>query len=152
MKGGDKVNIVADWCEFELDFRFLPGMREKDLLMKIRGIIKRYAKDFNIEIEGIQAPYSINQGHPLVVYLKDAMHKSGIKPTIGGSEGATVITFFQRKNIPAVATGFGSSGCAHIADEFVLIDNLYRGALVLERFCKNINLIQLTKGNNHGRN
>jgi len=35
IRGGDKVNIVADWCEFELDFRFLPGSSAK-------GIIKKY--------------------------------------------------------------------------------------------------------------
>ena len=26
IQGGDKVNIVADWCEFEIDIRFLPNM------------------------------------------------------------------------------------------------------------------------------
>jgi len=136
IKGGDKVNIVADWCEFELDFRFLPGMRAKDLLSKIRCMIKRYSKDFKIELEGIQAPYNINERHPLVTQLKHAIRQIKMKPVIEGSEGATVITFFQRKNIPAVATGFGSGGCAHTADEYVKIDNLYKGALVLEQFLK----------------
>ncbi len=31
IKGGDKVNIVSDWCEFELDIRFLPGMSVKTI-------------------------------------------------------------------------------------------------------------------------
>ncbi len=64
------------------------------------------------------------------------MRKIKVKPIIKGSEGATVITFFQNKNIPAVATGFTSSGCAHTADEYAKIDNLYKGALVLEEFLK----------------
>jgi succinyl-diaminopimelate desuccinylase len=136
IRGGDKVNIVADWCEFELDFRFLPGMSGKDLLAILRRTAKKYAKKFQIEIEGIQAPYSIDERHPLITCLKNAMKKNKIKPMVKGSEGATVVTFFQDINIPAVATGFGSSGCAHIADEFVKIDNLYKGAVVLERFLK----------------
>lgn len=135
--GGDKVNVVADWCEFELDFRFLPGMSAKDLLKALKEAIRKHAKKFKIEIEGIQEPYYINQNHSLVKGFTQAMRKFKIKPRIKGSEGATVITFFQHKNIPAIATGFGSQGCAHTADEYVKIDNLYKGALVLEEFLKN---------------
>jgi len=136
IKGGDKVNVVADWCEFELDFRFLPGGNAGVLLRKVKNIIKRHSKKFKINVEGVQSPYRINEKHPLVLNLIKAMHKIKIKPIIEGSEGATVITFFQNKNIPAIATGFGSSGTAHTADEYVKIDNLYNGALVLEEFLK----------------
>ncbi len=136
IKGGDKVNIVADWCEFELDFRFLPGTDTRGLLKDIKRIIQKHAKKFKIEIEGIQKPYRIEETHALVAYLKKAMENSKIKPVIKGSEGATTITFFKRKNIPAVATGFGSGGCAHIVDEYAKIDNLYQGAEVLEEFLK----------------
>jgi acetylornithine deacetylase/succinyl-diaminopimelate desuccinylase family protein len=136
IKGGDKVNIVADWCEFELDLRFLPGMPEGKILKTVKKIIKKYAQRYIIEIEGIQKPYSIDRRHYLVHNLRTAMQKINVRPKIKGSEGATTITFFQNKNIPAVATGFGSSGCAHIADEYVKIDNLYKGALVLEEFLK----------------
>ncbi len=136
IKGGDKVNIVADWCEFELDFRFLPGMSAKGLLKDIKYIITKHTKKFKIEIEGIQKPYSISEAHSLIVCLKRAIKNFKVKPAIKGSEGATVITFFQDKNIPAIATGFGSRGCAHTADEYARIDNLYKGALVLENFLK----------------
>jgi len=136
IKGGDKVNVVADWCEFELDFRFLPGMSEKEILKVLEQIIHRYTRKFKIEIEGIQKPYRISETHPLVRHLTEAVRKVGLGPVIKGSEGATTITFFQDKNIPAVATGFGCGGCAHISDEYVKIDNLYKGALVLEEFLK----------------
>jgi succinyl-diaminopimelate desuccinylase len=137
IKGGDRVNIVADWCEFELDFRYLPGSHAKDWLKDIRDIIAKHTKKFKLEIEGIQEPYSIDKSHPLVVNLSKAMHRRKVKPLIRGSEGATVISLFQGKNIPAIATGFGTSGCAHILDEYVKINNLYKGALVLEEFLKN---------------
>jgi len=64
------------------------------------------------------------------------MKEIGVKPDIKGSEGATVITFFQRKNIPAIACGFGSKGLAHTADEYAKIDNLYKGTLALVEFLK----------------
>jgi len=137
IRGGDKVNIVADWCEFELDFRFLPGMTEKPFLRKLRNIIRKYTPSFKIEIEGVQKPYAIAKSHILVSQIARAMRELKITPRISGSEGATTITFFQDKFIPALATGFGSGGCAHTADEYVKIGNLCKGAKVLENFLKN---------------
>jgi succinyl-diaminopimelate desuccinylase len=137
IQGGDKVNVVADWCEFELDFRFLPGTSEKVLLRNLKNTLAKYSKDFSIEVQGIQAPYQIEEKHSLVSSLAAAMRKMNIKPRISGSEGATVITFFQKQNIPAIATGFGKEGCAHIADEYALLGSLYKGAQVLEEFLKN---------------
>ncbi len=136
IRGGDKVNIVADWCEFELDFRFLPGTEAEGLLKTVKDAIKKHTKKFKIEIEGMQKPYSINERHPLVIYLKSSMERLRVKPAIKGSEGATVITFFQNKNIPAVAFGFGSRGCAHTRDEYAKINNLFKGAHVLVDFLR----------------
>lgn len=136
IRGGDKVNIVADSCEFELDFRFLPGMSEQRILEKLKGLIRKYSARYKIEIEGIQKPYSIAQGHPLVSSLKAAMKKFKIKPRVTGSEGATTITFFQDKHIPAIASGFGTERCAHTPDEYAKIENLYKGAQVLEEFLR----------------
>lgn len=139
IKGGDKVNVVSDWCEFELDFRFLPGSNEKEILRSLRETIIKYTKNYKIEIQGIQAPYYIDPRHPLVSSLVSAMQSLKIKPRISGSEGATVITFFKKMNIPAIATGFGAEGCAHIADEYACLDNLYNGARVLKVFLKDYN-------------
>jgi len=134
--GGDKVNVVADWCEFELDLRFLPGSQARQLLKVIKSTAAKFAQKFSIEIEGIQQPYTIDKAHPLVKYLAAAARRVGVRPSIRGSEGATVITFFQEQHIPAVATGFGVEKCAHIADEYAKIDNLYKGAKMLEEFLK----------------
>ena len=96
----------------------------------------KYTKNYKIQIQGIQGPYYIDPGHPLVSSLVSAMQSLKIKPRISGSEGATVITFFKAMNIPAIATGFGTEGCAHIADEYACLDNLYKGAQVLVVFLK----------------
>jgi len=137
IRGGDKVNIVADWCEFELDFRFLPGTSGRDLLKELRDVIRKHAESFKIEVQSIQQPYLIKEDHLLVTTLKEAMCDLNVSPDIKGSEGATVITFFQHENIPAIATGFGSDGCAHTEDEYAKINNLYKGAQVIERFLTN---------------
>jgi succinyl-diaminopimelate desuccinylase len=136
IKGGDKVNVVSDWCEFELDFRFLPGSSEKEILRSLRKTISKYTSNYKIQIQGIQDPYEIDPAHPLVSSLVSAMKSLKIKPRISGSEGATVITFFKAMDIPAIATGFGTEGCAHIADEYASLDNLYNGSRVLVEFLK----------------
>ncbi len=137
IQGGDKVNVVADWCEFEADLRFLPGESSRKVLKDISRLAHKINPECRIEVEGIQEPFLICRKHSLVQGLIKAMQKSAVRPVITGSEGATTISFFQGKNIPAVATGFGSYGCAHMEDEYAEIKNLYKGAVVLEDFLKN---------------
>jgi acetylornithine deacetylase/succinyl-diaminopimelate desuccinylase family protein len=136
IRGGDKVNMVADWCEFEADLRFLPGMDARKILNQIGIAFCKTGSAFEIQINDIQQPYEIDTRHPMVRALQEAA--KGIAPgsKIKGSEGATVITFFQKKNIPAVATGYGASGTAHATNEYARINDLYLGARVLERFIK----------------
>ena len=142
IKGGDRVNIVADWCEFELDIRFLPGMSYRSILAQIKKIARRHASKFKIEIEAVQRPYSIDPKHVLVRNLTKALKQLNIKPIISGSEGATVMTLFQDRKIPALAFGFGTGGQSHVSNEYIKIDNLYKGAKALEIFLKHFNLCQ----------
>lgn len=134
IRGGDKVNMVSDWCEFEVDLRYLPGMSSKEILADVKRVIAKRAKRFNIKINGMQNPYEISRAHHLVGELLSAGEKytSGCK--LKGSEGATVITFFKDKNIPAVAWGFGARECCHVNDEYASIESLYNGAKALEEF------------------
>ncbi|MBI4982046.1 MAG: M20 family metallopeptidase [Candidatus Omnitrophica bacterium] len=136
IRGGDKVNIVADWCDFELDFRFLPQTSASELVKNLRLTIKKYTNKFKIEIDSIQQPYLIGEQHSLVRQMCLAMQVNKIPVRIKGSEGATVITFFQHQGIPAIATGFGEGGCAHSINEYARVDNLYKGSLALEQFLK----------------
>jgi acetylornithine deacetylase/succinyl-diaminopimelate desuccinylase-like protein len=112
-------------------------MKAQEILRNLKNTIKRHTNKFEIEVAGIQKYYSINEKHPLVKTIVNALNKLRIAPNISGSEGATTITFFQDKGIPAIATGFGVEGLAHCVDEYVRIDNLYKGAFVLEEFLKN---------------
>ena len=134
--GGDKVNMVPDWCEFEADLRFLPGMDAGRILSTIRGVFNRTKIPYAIHVHDIQQPYEIGRRHILVTSLEQASRPFVRRAAIKGSEGATVITFFQNLKIPAVATGYGSRGCAHATDEYVRLADLERGARSLENFVK----------------
>ncbi len=134
IRGGDKVNMVADFCEFSVDLRFLPGMSHKNILQRLRAVVASHAKQFKIEIDDMQYPYEISSQHPFVKNYMDELKAMRISAGLRGSEGATVMTFFQKHKIPAFATGFGASGTAHTTDEYARCSTLVKGAKLLERF------------------
>ncbi len=137
--GGDKTNIVADFCEFHFDTRYLPGTDPRDVLKDIKRIVRREIRTFEIETDDIQYPYEIRRDHPLVRLYTKSAKTEGQKALLKGSEGATVISFFKKMNIPAIATGYGTHNTAHITDEFAKVDILVKGARVLEAFVKGYN-------------
>ncbi len=142
IKGGDKVNMVADFCEFEVDLRFLPGMQPEEILSGIKDIIKKSAKKFKLEINGLQKPCEVKKEHPLVNTLIDVNKRLFGRCGLKGSEGATVISFFSERGIPAVATGFGLAGQAHTTDESVSINDLYNGARCLQEFLREFDKVE----------
>ncbi|MDO8674870.1 MAG: M20/M25/M40 family metallo-hydrolase [Candidatus Omnitrophota bacterium] len=136
IRGGDKVNMVADFCEFSLDIRFMPGMTASGIVKEVKVLIGQEAKKFKVIVDDSQKPYEINPKDPFVKTYVDVCRKMGFKAKLTGSQGATVITFFQDHGIPAFSTGWGSHGVIHANDEYADIKTLYNGARVLEAFLK----------------
>ena len=98
IKGGDKVNMVADFCEFSLDTRFMPGMKASQVIKEIKQIVASEAKRFKLVIDDLQQPYEIPANDPFVRTYVESAKKLGLKANLKGSEGATVITFFKKHN------------------------------------------------------
>jgi succinyl-diaminopimelate desuccinylase len=136
IRGGDKVNMVADFCEFALDIRFMPGMTAAGVLREVKQIVAKETKKFKIIIDDSQKPYQVDPKHPFVKTYVDVCRKMGITAELKGSQGATVITFFQDYGIPAFSTGWGAHGVIHANDEYAEISTLYNGARVLEAYLK----------------
>lgn len=143
--GGDRVNMVADWCEFELDIRFLPGMKKDKIIRILKDTIRSTTKKFTplekkpltgfkFEITASQDPCETKPDHILVRSLKESSLDIVKKYRLKGSQGATVMTFFDKCGIPSVATGFGSAKCAHTTNEYVSINNLIKGYHILKNF------------------
>jgi succinyl-diaminopimelate desuccinylase len=136
IRGGDKVNMVSDFCEFALDTRYLPGMSPQYIIKEIKKIIETETKKYKLIIDDLQLPYEIDKNHPYIKAYLETCRKMGCKATIKGSEGATVITFFKKHGIPAFATGFGAHNTAHSTDEYIYIKSLVKGTQALERYVK----------------
>ncbi|MCA9408971.1 MAG: ArgE/DapE family deacylase [Candidatus Omnitrophica bacterium] len=136
IKGGDKVNMVSDFCEFAFDHRFMPGMNPNEILKKIRSAVRKVTTNFKIKIDDIQMPYEIKKDHPHVKLFLNLARTMKCPAVAKGSEGATVITFFQKHKIAAFATGFGAHGTAHTNDEYIYVKSLYSGTKFLEQYIK----------------
>ncbi len=134
IKGGDKVNMVAEHCKFEADIRYLPGMDKDNILKAIEDIIRKHSKEYTITVDSQLDPYEIKSKEKIVEQLKQAFENKGKHAKICGSSGATVICEFKKYDIPAIATGFGIDKCMHAKDEYVIVDDLVKGAEVLEKF------------------
>jgi len=141
IRGGDKVNMVADFCEFSLDTRYLPGMKSAEVLAQIKSIVKSVTPKFKVVIDDLQQPYEIAPNHPFVRTYVATAQKMKIHAEVKGSEGATVITFFKKHGIPAFATGYGNKGTAHTTDEFARVSTLIKGAKLMECFIKDFDKV-----------
>ncbi len=141
IKGGDKVNMVADFCEFSVDIRFMPATDPKKVIQNVRKIISSVTDSFEFIIDDLQLPFEIDADDKYVELFVKTAKRLGVKPRLKGSDGATVISFFQKYGIKAFATGFGKSGTLHADDEFAEIKTLYKGAVVLEQFVKDYDQI-----------
>ena len=96
-------------------------------------------------------PAAREAGYTMGQYRKDpkkiaesfirSVEKVGRKAHLKGSDGATVISFFQHEGITAFATGFGKSGTLHANDEYAEIPTLYHGARALEQFVRDYDAI-----------
>ena len=114
----------------------MPGMTADGVLREVKAIISKETKDFKIIIDDAQKPYSIDPKHPFVKTYVDVCRRMGIEAKLTGSQGATVISFFQDYKIPAFSTGWGAHGVIHANDEYAVIKTLYDGARVLEAYLK----------------
>ena len=136
IKGGDKVNMVADFCEFSVDLRYMPGMDPKKVIAQVKSIARSVTPKYKMIIDDLQMPYEISEKDPFVRAFMKSAKAVGQKANLKGSDGATVISFFQHHGITAFATGFGKSGTLHANDEYADVKTLYHGTRLLERFIK----------------
>ncbi|MFA5008252.1 MAG: ArgE/DapE family deacylase [Candidatus Omnitrophota bacterium] len=136
--GGDKVNIVAGYAFFDIDIRYLPSMKEEDIVGGIEKIIKKQKIKYKIKILAHQKPIEIDKDIPVIKILRNVLKKNKVEGKLSPSFGATVITFLKDAGIESFAFGFGSKGNAHIKNESVKIDNLNKGIKVLREYVKQL--------------
>lgn len=137
IKGGAKVNEVADECHAMVDFRLLPGQCPETLLEELRGLIDRLrAEDEEFMPVDVQVsktchsrPWELTDDHPVVRAIREAAG-----PILGREPEWQGIVYGSRPPLWQVGEviHFGLAGGRnyHAEDESTCVDALIKGARV----------------------
>ena len=139
IQGGAASNIVPGKCTATVDFRRLPGESAENIVEGIRQAIAHVRSEeprarLSVEVVNDLPPTEVDRDSPLVKTIqKSAAEVLGRAPTVAGISGATVAKQFLAAGIPAVGFAPGDPDAAHIANEYIDIDELVAFAGVMLR-------------------
>lgn len=134
ISGGERVNVVADNCSFEIDIRFAKVQDKRKLIDAVREIARRKTKSFSLSVLAFQNPVCMDKNNLLFKILKSSLAKNKCRVKMKFCRGATVLNFLERKGIPSCVFGFGSKGQAHTSNEYAEIKKLTLGVKILKHF------------------
>src|SRR5690606_11607375 len=130
IRGGIAVNTVPDLCEFEFEYRNLPGMAPEAVLEQIRDYIdhtivpamQREHASGRVDLESLaRAPGLDAAEQAAITQLVRALTRDNeIRKVAYGTEAG----LFQAAGIPSVICGPGNIEQAHRPDEYVELAQL----------------------------
>jgi succinyl-diaminopimelate desuccinylase len=134
IQGGTKINVVADFCEAELDFRFgpsyTPDFLEK-LVARACKILKNPCEGAYEEIHRLPA-LETQIDHPFIQNLGKELETLGKEPKITGLTYATDAAIaIPAWEIPFLIFGPGDQEALHIVDEWVSFQETITAAQLL---------------------
>ncbi|MBI2684556.1 MAG: M20/M25/M40 family metallo-hydrolase [Actinobacteria bacterium] len=128
ISGGTAINCVADFCELDIDVRYLPDQDPAEVLRQIRSV-----GDWEIDVLLQIPPADLDPDHPSVRLLLAAVPDGIGDVRATGRDGASEAVAFLAAGIPAVE--FGPRGAGHHGPaEYVDIPSLSTYSAALEAF------------------
>ncbi|HET8522216.1 MAG TPA: M20 family metallopeptidase, partial [Thermomicrobiales bacterium] len=130
MTGGVKENVVPDLCSVYIDRRVVPGEDPKECVAEIKAVAEQAIADFpgvTVDVQpATQGRPAIlaDPASPLVQGMTAANRYLGLNPEPSGFSMATDGRFFVAAGYPTIIYGPGDPKIAHIADEWVGIDEV----------------------------
>ncbi|MCB0473214.1 MAG: acetylornithine deacetylase [Flavobacteriaceae bacterium] len=142
--GGIATNVVADHTYFEWDVRVIP----KDSIQEIIEDYFEHCKQREQEVQQVFPKFRIENTivHPAVPPLDTDEHDSivAITQKITGNSTWNAVAYaaeagqFDEAGFETIICGPGSIAQAHRADEFIAIDQLYKGVKMLENLIEEL--------------
>lgn len=121
MEAGPKVNMIASYCNFSVDFRLPIGILSADLFSFIDRLRDRY--DFDYEPVMVNEPnWCAPDGRLCNLVVRNAELVTGIKPVKGIGIGNTDARLWRYRKIPAIVYGPTGAGMGGI-DEHVSVES-----------------------------
>lgn len=144
IRGGVAHNIVPRDCEFQFEFRYLPGGDPDALIDEIetyaRSVLepemKGVAPDASIEIErSVDVPgLDVDADHELAALARSLARNDAV----GHVAYATEAGLFQQAGIPSIICGPGSIEQAHKPNEYITLDQIALCESFMERLAEEL--------------
>jgi succinyl-diaminopimelate desuccinylase len=120
IRGGTKVNLVADHCEAEVDIRLPPGATSGDVLRHVGRVVRRH-HGMRYEILHLSEPNWTSPDLPFMQIVRQAVTRvRGEAPFFNISSPGTDSRVFRRVGIPVAVFGPTPYGMGQ-ADEHVTV-------------------------------
>lgn len=138
VRGGQKVNVVPDYAECEIDRRLVPGESQEYVvaeLERLLGEVRASDPDarFELEVENFAEASQQDPQSPIVRAVAAA-----VESVVGGpaeyyvSPGSSDARFLRNQaGIPTVLFGPGIMGLAHTSDEWADIQSIEAATAVM---------------------
>ena len=137
IRGGNKENIIPDKCEIIVDRRLIPGETEETAFYEISNLlndIKSKDENFDYTIERLKKPFTLpgevtlsNRFMKKIANIYSNYFQIENPPTVS-FQASCEQTFFIDKGIDTLVIGPGSIKQAHVADEYVDLEQLFNAA------------------------
>jgi succinyl-diaminopimelate desuccinylase len=103
--GGQKVNLVAEACQVEVDFRLAPGVSTGEILREVGRVVRRH-HGMRYEILHLSEPNWTSPDLPFMQTVRDVVTRvRGEAPFFNISSPGTDSRVFRRVGIPVAVFG-----------------------------------------------
>ncbi len=144
IKGGVAHNVIPAHCEFEFEFRNLPGIDAAAILRRIEDYahtvlepeMRRVRAEAGIDIQrlAVSPPLEADEQAEVTRLVRGLLRDRGTTKVAYATEAG----LFQDAGIPAVLCGPGHIEQAHKPNEFVALDQLARCEDFLSRLIESM--------------
>jgi succinyl-diaminopimelate desuccinylase len=133
VRGGAKVNVVPGYYSFSIDRRVTPDEKLEDVEREVAEFVRRAAselpRDVKVEVKVVnRLPPALTDPNSRLVRVA----KEAAKEVLGREPRATVclggldMRYYTEVGVSTVTYGPGALGVAHIADEYLPLDDFER--------------------------
>lgn len=136
IKGGSRPNIVPDYCEAEIDIRYLPTQDYQKIIEELKNVIadlKEEDEQIEAELKLIRYRRSIETSKESVVIktiMEGVRDISGEYPEFTGMISPADSEYLVKSGIPAVMFGPGHDSLCHTTNEWIAVDDILEAARV----------------------
>lgn len=105
IRGGTKVNLIADFCEAEVDVRIPPGVSTAEILREIGQVVRKH-RGVSYELLARSEPNYSPPDHELFsIVTRNVAEVRGETPLLNISSPGTDARVFRRVGIPVAVYG-----------------------------------------------